>query len=168
MYRKYVSENDYSRWTDKYTVYKCRKDIKCENGFFESGSYIMLYTCSADSEKLYVIDFISVCRKVKSNPYEYSYTNNIETKTDVLWDTVDIPPNMLDDYFKKADEVNQGIETVKKFERKIVAICLVLMVLDCVLFCFSIANKSMKIMTGITITMIVITSANLPNHLEEV
>ncbi len=156
MYRKYGSENDYSKWTDKSTVYKCRKDIECENGFFESGSYIMLYTCSADLEKLYVIDFISVCRKVKSNPYEYSYTNNIETKTDVLWDTVDIPVNMLADYFEKADEVNQGIERVNKIERKISVICLVLAVLIFALFCFEIASKSMEIMTGITITMIVI------------
>lgn len=93
MYQKYVPDNDYSEWTESNTVYKCKKDIKCEYGIFENGSFVMLQVCDSDLERIYVIDFTSVCLRVKNNPFECDYVNHI--KIDNLWDNVVIPVSMM-------------------------------------------------------------------------
>lgn len=126
MYKKYIQDNDYSEYIEDNTVYTCRKDIKCENGFFESGSLVMLQVCNSDLEKINVIDFKSVCMRVKNNPFECDYVNQI--KIDNLWDSAVIPINMISEYFEKADEVNQSLKNVKKAEKKASIITFILSV----------------------------------------
>lgn len=134
MYKKYVPDNDYSECIEDNMVYKCRKDIKCDNGVFESGSLVMLQVCNSDLERIYVIDFTSVCIRVKNNPFECDYLNQI--KIDNLWDVAAISVNMMSDYFERADEVNQDLKKVKKFERKIIVVAFMLAILFWILFFF--------------------------------
>lgn len=118
MYKKYVP--DYSKYIKDDTVYQCKKEIKCEKGFFEKGSFVMLQVCNAKSEKIYIIDFTSVCERVKDNPLECDYIikcDNLYNRD--LWDKAQIPVNMMHDCFEKADEINHGLKGVEKEKKKI-------------------------------------------------
>lgn len=153
MYKKYVPDNDCSEYIEDNTVYKCRKDIKCENGLFEAGSLVMLDGCNSDSERIDVIDFQSVCIRVKNNPFECDYINRI--KIDNLWDVAVIPVNMMSEYFEKADEVNQKLKNVKKSEKKVIALFFTLTILFWILFFFLAVNISAEVPLLFMIALIV-------------
>lgn len=123
MYEKYTKLPDYSEWTKKKTVYKCMTDIKCENGMFTTGSYVMLNVCSAEEGEIYVIDFISVCKKVKEDFNIINYTNDISET--VEYDTISLLPNQLSNYFEEVKELNQKIKAIENSE--IISIFLVLL-----------------------------------------
>ncbi len=154
MYKKYVMENDYYEWTEKSAVYRCKKDIKCDNGVFENGSLVMLHVCNSDLERIYVIDFMSVCIRVKNNPFECDYVNHI--KMDNLWDSAVIPVNMMGECFEKADEVNQDLKNVKKSEKKVTVVAFMLSILALItifaliIFCFNIS------VGAITVSIVII------------
>lgn len=124
MYKKYIQDNDYSEYIEDNVVYKCRKDIKCDNGFFESDSLVMLQECNSDLERIYIIDFKSVCMRVKNNPFDYDYVNQVKVYN--LWDSAVIPINMMSEYFEKADEVNRNLKNIKKAEKKATIITFIL------------------------------------------
>lgn len=155
MYKKYLPDNDYSEYIEDYTVYKCRKNIQCENGLFEIGSLVMLQVCDSDSEKIDVIDFKSVCMRVKNNTLECDYINQI--KIDNLWDVAVIPVNMMSECFEKADEVNQRLKNVKKAEKNvniITGVLVILLLILLFLFLIFACNKLTKLMIFVTITAV--------------
>lgn len=147
MYQKYVQDNDYSEYIEDYTVYKCRKDIECEDGFFKSGSLVMLQECNSDLEEIYIIDFKSVCMRVKNNPFECDYVNQV--KIDNLWDSAVIPTNIMSECFEKADDVNQSLKNVKKADKKanitIFILMTSLLVLLILFFAFVFKEKTVAI-----------------------
>ncbi len=112
---KYTKLPDYSEWAKKKTVYKCIKDIKCENGVFTTGSYVMLNVRSAEKGEIYLIDFISVCEKVKKDNFNViNYTNDISET--VEYDTISLLPNQLSNYFEEVKELNSKIKTIENSE----------------------------------------------------
>lgn len=120
---EYAKSLDYSEWAKKKTVYKCMTDIECKNGVFTTGSYVMLNVCSAENGEIYVIDFISVCEKVKEDFNIINYTNDISET--VVYDTISLLPNQLSNYFEEVKELNQKIKTIENSE--IILIFLVLL-----------------------------------------
>lgn len=128
MYRKYAPDNDYSEWTEEYTVLKCQKDIECERGVFEKDSLVMIQTCNSEEKSVNIIDFVSVCIRVKKNPSQCDYVNEI--KIDNLWDYSVISPDDMDSFFERSDKINQKLHELKKTEKKMMVVMILGMLLS--------------------------------------
>ena len=97
------------------TVYRCIKDVECENWTFKKNSLILLNDSSTAVGEIYVVDFLSVCNKINNSIccMDYSVANDISSK--VICRKVLISQSQYSEYFEEAEEINKKIKAINRY-----------------------------------------------------